>query len=84
MCGPVTRCFPAKAPAHWLMCVEVPGGVLVVPRSPTHRSREGTGDDRADRGIGLILFSGTLLDRTRSGSGADRVAGEFPGDALTL
>lgn len=27
--------YPAKPPAHWLMCAEVAGRVLVVPLAPT-------------------------------------------------
>jgi hypothetical protein len=27
--------YPAKPPAHWLMCAEVSGRVLVVPLAPT-------------------------------------------------
>lgn len=38
-CGPVTRCsIRPSPPAHWLMCAEVSGRVLVVPLAPS-RSR---------------------------------------------
>lgn len=29
--------YPAKPPAHWLMCAEVSGRVLVVPLAPSRR-----------------------------------------------
>ena len=28
--------YPARPPAHWLMCAEVGGRVLVVPLAPAH------------------------------------------------
>lgn len=39
--------YPATAPAHWLMCAEVDGRVLVVPLAPARN-----GDSRRCRPIG--------------------------------
>ncbi|MGI8412465.1 MAG: hypothetical protein ACR2LV_05830 [Solirubrobacteraceae bacterium] len=39
--------YPAIAPAHWLMCADVGGRVLVVPLAPSH-----AGDPRHCRPIG--------------------------------
>jgi hypothetical protein len=39
--------YPAKLPAHWLMCAEVGGRVLVVPPAPAR-----SGDERRCRPIG--------------------------------
>lgn len=39
--------YPAKPPAHWLMCAEVAGRVLVVPLAPVR-----DGDPRRCRPIG--------------------------------
>jgi len=39
--------YPAKPPAHWLMCAEVSGQVLVVPLAPAR-----SGDARRCRPIG--------------------------------
>ncbi len=33
--------YPAKPPAHWLMCAEVSGRVLVVPLAPTRSGHPG-------------------------------------------
>ena len=38
--------YPAKPPAHWLMCAEVSGRVLVVPLAPSR-----SGDPRGCRPI---------------------------------
>ncbi len=39
--------YPAKPPAHWLMCAEIAGRVLVVPLAPARN-----GDPRRCRPIG--------------------------------
>ncbi len=52
--------YPAKPPAHWLMCAEVAGRVLVVPLAP---AREG--DSRRCRPIGCYEATADLSDRYR-------------------
>jgi len=53
--------YPAKPPAHWLMCAEVSGRqVLVVPLAP---SRDG--DPRRCRPIGCYEAAPTLAARYR-------------------
>ncbi|MGV9754185.1 hypothetical protein [Nocardia farcinica] len=53
--------YPAKPPAHWLMCAEVAGDVLVVPLAPSR-----SGNPRRCRPIGCYKASETLADRYRS------------------
>ncbi|MDR1295202.1 MAG: hypothetical protein LBK59_09670 [Bifidobacteriaceae bacterium] len=52
--------YPAKPPAHWLMCAEVAGQVLVVPLAPSRR-----GDPRRCRPIGCYPAAAHLSDRYR-------------------
>ena len=52
--------YPAKPPAHWLMCAEVAGRVLVVPLAPA-RDR----DRRRCRPIGCYEASAELATRYR-------------------
>jgi hypothetical protein len=52
--------YPAKPPAHWLMCAEVMGTVLVVPIAPAR-----SGDPRRCRPIGCYPASKNLADRYR-------------------
>jgi hypothetical protein len=42
--------YPAKPPAHWLMCGEVSGRVLVVPLAPSQRRSASLPSDRLLRG----------------------------------
>ncbi len=53
--------YPAKPPAHWLMCAEVMGAVLVVPIAPAR-----SGDPRRCRPIGCYPASKDLADQYRS------------------
>jgi hypothetical protein len=53
--------YPAKPPAHWLMCAEIDGRVLVVPLAPS-----GSGDPRRCRPIGCYLASTALANQYRS------------------
>jgi len=52
--------YPATPPAHWLMCAEVAGEVLVVPIAPSR-----TGDPHKRRPIGCYGASQHLADRYR-------------------
>jgi hypothetical protein len=52
--------YPAKPPAHWLMCGEVAGRVLVVPLAPAH-----SGDPRRCRPIGCYEASRSLAAQYR-------------------
>ncbi len=52
--------YPAKPPAHWLMCAEVAGRVLMVPLAP---SRDG--DPRRCRLIGCYEASAELAAHYR-------------------
>jgi hypothetical protein len=52
--------YPAKPPAHWLMCAEVSGRVLMVPLAPTR-----SGDLRQCRPIGCYVASQTLAVQYR-------------------
>jgi hypothetical protein len=52
--------YPANPPAHWLMCAEVAGDVLVVPIAPSR-----TGDPRKCRPIGCYVASQHLADQYR-------------------
>jgi len=52
--------YPAKPPAHWLMCAEVAGTVLVVPIAPAQ-----SGDPRRCRPIGCYPASKNLADQYR-------------------
>lgn len=52
--------YPAKPPAHWLMCAEVAGVVLVVPVAPAR-----SGDPRRCRPIGCYQASKNLADQYR-------------------
>ena len=52
--------YPAKPPAHWLMCAEVSGQALVVPLAPSRG-----GDPRRCRPIGCYEAAPTLADRYR-------------------
>jgi hypothetical protein len=52
--------YPANPPAHWLMCAEVSGNVLVVPIAPSR-----TGNPRKCRPIGCYIASQQLADRYR-------------------
>lgn len=52
--------YPAKPPAHWLMCAEVGGRVLIVPIA---RSREG--NFRRCRPIGCYEASKSLAAQYR-------------------
>ncbi len=52
--------YPAKPPAHWLMCAEVAGMVLVVPLAPAR-----SGDPRRCRPIGCYQASRNLAEQYR-------------------
>lgn len=52
--------YPAKPPAHWLMCAEVGGRVLVVPLAPAR-----SGDPSQCRPIGCYLAADTLAAQYR-------------------
>lgn len=52
--------YAAKPPAHWLMCAEVAGRVLVVPLAPSHN-----GDPRRCRPTGCYEAAAHLGDRYR-------------------
>jgi hypothetical protein len=52
--------YPAKPPAHWLMCAEVNGRVLVVPLAPAR-----SGDPRRCRPIGCYEASADLASTYR-------------------
>jgi hypothetical protein len=52
--------YPAKPPAHWLMCAEVAGTVLVVPIAPSR-----SGDRQKCRPIGCYPASQNLTDHYR-------------------
>lgn len=52
--------YPAKPPAHWLMCAEVAGRVLVVPLAPSR-----SGDHRHCRPIGCYQAAADLATRYR-------------------
>lgn len=52
--------YPAKPPAHWLMCAEIAGTVLVVPLAPST-----SGDPRRCRPIGCYPAADHLANRYR-------------------
>jgi len=52
--------YPAKPPAHWLMCAQVSGQVLVVPLAPSL-----SGDPRRCRPIGCYQAAPTLATQYR-------------------
>ena len=52
--------YPAKPPAHWLMCAEVGGRVLVVPLAPAR-----SGDPHRCRPIGCYEASPGIATRYR-------------------
>lgn len=52
--------YPAKPPAHWLMCAEVAGRVLVVPLAPAR-----DGNPRRCRPIGCYEAAPGLADQYR-------------------
>ena len=52
--------YPAKPPAHWLMCAEVGGRVLVVPLAPSR-----SGDRSRCRPIGCYLAADSLAAQYR-------------------
>ena len=52
--------YPAVPPAHWLMCAEASGRVLVVPLAPSR-----SGDPSRCRPIGCYHASAGLADRYR-------------------
>jgi hypothetical protein len=52
--------YPAKPPAHWLMCAEVAGQVLVVPLAPAR-----SGDPRRCRPIGCYEAAHNLANQYR-------------------
>jgi hypothetical protein len=52
--------YPAKPPAHWLMCAEVGGQVLVVPLAPSRG-----GDPHRCRPIGCYQAAAALATRYR-------------------
>jgi hypothetical protein len=52
--------YPAKPPAHWLMCAEVSGRVLVVPLAPSRH-----GDPRRCRPIGCYVATQGLAIQYR-------------------
>ncbi|MBS9532629.1 hypothetical protein KIH27_03400 [Mycobacterium sp. M1] len=52
--------YPANPPAHWLMCAEVSGVVLVVPIAPSR-----TGNPTKCRPIGCYIASKNLADEYR-------------------
>jgi hypothetical protein len=55
--------YPAKPPAHWLMCAEVGGRILMVPLAPA-----GSGDPRRCRPIGCYEASQALAAQYRKDS----------------
>jgi hypothetical protein len=55
--------YPAKPPAHWLMCAEVGGRVLMVPLAPAR-----SGDPRQCRPIGCYEASRALVIQYRKDS----------------
>jgi len=52
--------YPAIPPAHWLMCAEVAGRVLLVPLAPAR-----DGDPRRCRPIGCFEASAVLAAQYR-------------------
>ena len=52
--------YPAKPPAHWLMCAEISGVVLMVPLAPAR-----SGDPHKCRPIGCYRASGYLAEQYR-------------------
>jgi hypothetical protein len=52
--------YPAVPPAHWLMCAEVSGRVLVVPLAPSR-----SGDPTRCRPIGCYEASAGLANQYR-------------------
>ncbi len=52
--------YPAKPPAHWLMCAQVAGQVLVVPLAPSR-----SGDPRHCRPIGCYQAAPALATQYR-------------------
>jgi hypothetical protein len=52
--------YPAKPPAHWLMCAEIGGRVLMVPLAPSR-----SGDPRRCRPIGCYEASQALAVQYR-------------------
>jgi hypothetical protein len=52
--------YPAVPPAHWLMCAEVSGRVLVVPLAPSR-----SGDQTRCRPIGCYVASAGLANQYR-------------------
>jgi len=52
--------YPAKPPAHWLMCAEVGGRVLMVPLAPARSA-----DPRRCRPIGCYEASQALAAQYR-------------------
>ena len=52
--------YPAVPPAHWLMCAEIAGRVLVVPLAPSR-----SGDPTLCRPIGCYQASHVLADHYR-------------------
>lgn len=52
--------YPARPPAHWPMCAEVAGDILVVPTAPYR-----TGDPHKCRPIGCFVASKNLADQYR-------------------
>lgn len=52
--------YPAKPPAHWLMCAEIGGQVLVVPLAPAR-----SGDPRRCRPIGCYQAADKLAAQYR-------------------
>ena len=50
--------YPAKPPAHWLMCAEVAGRDLVVPLAPSR-----SGDTSRCRPIGCYQAAPALAER---------------------
>ncbi len=52
--------YPAKPPAHWLMCAEVSGPVLVVPLAPSR-----SGNPRRCRPIGCYEAAPALAVQNR-------------------
>jgi hypothetical protein len=52
--------YPAKPPAHWLMCAEIGGRVLMVPLAPSR-----SGDPRRCRPVGCYEASPALVVQYR-------------------
>lgn len=52
--------YPAKPPAHWLMCAQVAGRIIVVPLAPAR-----SGDPRRCRPIGCYEASMNLANQYR-------------------